>query len=151
MNHFRQLLINLLFFSLLLGADSTAFKYSSVVNIPDLSFINQTYTGLDILEQMDFKPLKGKTIGYFGNQTAINRNGKHLLDLLKDIQDIDLAALFVPEYGTWGIDDKRAKQIGKNDVDPIYGASIIDLFERNVYPPNWIMKKIDLILLLPFF
>jgi len=147
MNHFCRLLVNLLFFSQLLSQDSSVFKYSSVVKIPDLSFINQTYTGLDILEQMDFKPIKGKTIAYFGNHTAINRNGKHLLDLLKDVPDIEIAALFAPEYGLWGIDDKRAKQIGKNDVDPIYGARIIDLFERNVYPPNWLMKKVDLILI----
>ena len=51
--------------------------------VPDLSFHSSIFYGLDILEQMDFKPLYGKTIGVLTNQTAVNRNGVHLLDLLK--------------------------------------------------------------------
>ena len=33
------------------------FDYSKIMKVPDLSFVNQVYTGLDILEQMDFRIL----------------------------------------------------------------------------------------------
>ena len=56
------------------------------MDIPDLSFVGKVYSGLDILEQMDFRPLRNKSIAIITNQSAVNRNNQHLLDLLKDIQ-----------------------------------------------------------------
>ena len=72
------------------------------------------YTGLDIIEQMDFKPLKNKSIALLSNHTAVNKNGKHILDLLKDAKDIRISFLLALEYGIWGIDDNRAKLIGRD-------------------------------------
>ena len=64
------------FFQCIFGqSDSAQFQYSKVLDIPDLSFLNRVYSGLDILEQMDFAPLRGKKIGILCNQTAVNRNG----------------------------------------------------------------------------
>ena len=51
--------------------------------VPDLSFHTSIFYGLDVLEQMDFKPIYDKNIGVFTNQSAINRKGMHILDLLK--------------------------------------------------------------------
>jgi hypothetical protein len=44
--------------SLLNGNDieKVKFKNSVVMSIPDLSFFKKTYSGLDIIEQMDFEP-----------------------------------------------------------------------------------------------
>ena len=50
--------------------NNNAFKYTSIV-ILDLSFFDHIYTGLDILEQMDFQVLKNKNIGIFCNHTAL--------------------------------------------------------------------------------
>ena len=66
------------------------FKHSIVMPVPDLSFHPSIFYGLDVLEQMDFKPLYGKTIGVFTNQTAVNRKGQHLLDLMKIHPKIDV-------------------------------------------------------------
>ena len=46
--------------------------------VPDLSFHPSVFYGLDVLEQMDFKPMYDKSVGVFTNQTAVNRKG-HLL------------------------------------------------------------------------
>ena len=126
---------------------STSFKYSKIISTPDLSFFSNVYTGLDIIEQMDFKPLKNKSIALLTNHTAVNRNGKHILDLLKDFKDVKISFLLALEYGIWGIDDNRAKMIGRDQVDPIHGAQIIDLFNTYLYPPHWVMDKIDLVLI----
>ena len=77
--------------------------------IPDLTFLDEVYTGLDILEQMDFEPLKNKNIAILSNHTSVNRNGKHLFDLLKESGKINVNYLFAMEHGVWGIDDKRSK------------------------------------------
>ena len=152
-NH--MLTIRLLFLFLVIisakvhGNDSTSnnLKYSKIISIPDLSFIPNVYTGLDIIEQMDFRPLKNKSIALLTNQTAVNRNGKHILDLIKDSKDIKIPFLLALEYGVWGIDDNRATMIGRDQVDPIHGAQIIDLFNTYLYPPHWVMDKIDLVLI----
>ena len=123
------------------------YQYSQILTIPDLSFFNQVYTGLDILEQMDFTPVRSKKIGILTNHTAVNRNGDHILDLLKNEPSVNVHVLFEPEYGIWGLDDKRAKLVGRERVDPVHGAKIINIFDGMVYPPRWAMAELDLILI----
>jgi len=95
--------------SLLVGQDTTinSFQYSTILETPNLSFIKHVYSGLDILEQMDFKPIEGKSIALFTNQTAVNRNGIHILDLLKDAPNVKVVALLASENGIWGIANYR--------------------------------------------
>ena len=115
--------------------------------MPDLSFFDHIYTGLDILEQMDFKLLNNKNIGLFCNHTAVNRNNTHLLDLIEKNKTINIKAIFEPEFGIWGVDDKRTKLIGNERVDPVSGAKIFNLLKRSLYPPDWILKELDLIVI----
>ena len=115
--------------------------------MPDLSFFDHIYTGLDILEQMDFKFLKNKNVGLFCNHTAVNRNNTHLLDLIGKNNTINIKAIFEPEFGIWGVDDKRAKLIGSERIDPVSGAKIFNLLKRSLYPPDWILKELDLIVI----
>ena len=128
--------------------DSTIFqyKYSKIVNVPDLSFIGKVYSGLDILEQMDFKPLRNKSIAILTNQSAVNRSNEHLLDILVKYPDIKVNYLFSMEHGIWGTDDKRSKLVGRDGIDPLHKAPIIDLFKTYLYPPSWVMNNIDIIL-----
>jgi len=130
-----------------LSANNNKYAYSSIVNVPDLSFFNHVYTGLDILEQMDFDILKDKSIGVFCNHTAVTRNNKHILDILADNENIKIEAIFEPEYGIWGMDDSRAKMIGSKRIDPVTGAKVFNLLDRSLYPPGWIMKKLDIIVI----
>ena len=131
------------------GGDTTLYNlhHSSIMPIPDLSFLSNVYTGLDIIEQMDFKPLKNKSIALLTNHTSVNKNGKHILDLLKDVKDVRISFLLALEYGIWGIDDNRAKLIGRDKIEPTHGAQIIDLFNTYLYPPHWVMDNIDLVLI----
>ncbi len=126
--------------------DKLKFKNSEIISVPDLSFSKNIYTGLDILDQMDFKILKNKTIVVLTNHSAINKNGKHLLDILKEYPSIKVKAILELEHGLWGIDDKRNKFIGREKIDPIHNARIIDLFGKYVYPPRWVLKDTELLL-----
>ena len=74
--------------------NSQQYNHSIVMPLPDLSFHPAIFYGIDVLEQMDFRPLYGKTIGVFTNQTAVNRKGIHLLDLLKAHQSASVIKAF---------------------------------------------------------
>ena len=139
----KSILYNFLGFSLLFGQ---SYNYSVVMPVPDLSFHSSIFYGLDILEQMDFKPLYGKTIGVLTNQTAVNRNGVHLLDLLKKYPKVNVDIIFTPQYGLFADQNERFKIDGKEKYDPIYGARIVEIFGRNVKPPAWSVRELDLII-----
>ena len=70
------------------------YTYTKIQAIPDLSFMKDVYTGLDVLDQMDFSQLKGKTISILCNQASVNRNGQHLLTLLREVDDVHVLAIF---------------------------------------------------------
>ena len=146
-NIFFRYIISISITFCFLNANNNKYAYSSIVNVPDLSFFNHVYTGLDILEQMDFDILKDKSIGVFCNHTAVTRNNKHILDILADNENIKIEAIFEPEYGIWGMDDSRAKMIGSKRIDPVTGAKVFNLLDRSLYPPGWIMKKLDIIVI----
>ena len=125
---------------------NNAYKHSKIVEIPDLSFVGKVYSGLDILEQMDFRPIRNKSIAILTNQSAVNRNNKHILDILSNYPDIKVSFLLSMEYGIWSTNDKRSKMVGRDGLSPIHKAQIIDLFKIYRYPPSWVMDNIDLIL-----
>lgn len=144
-----QLVIIILFkFTYLLSNErnDTNYLYSTIMEIPNLSFLERTYSGLDILEQIDFRLLKDKKIAILTNHTAINRNGKHILDLLYEAKNSEVLFVLEFENGLWGVDDKRSKLIGRENIEPLHNAPIIDLFDTYTYPPHWVMNEIDIIL-----
>ena len=140
----RKILLNIFGFTLL---SSQTYNYSVVMPVPDLSFHSSIFYGLDILEQMDFKPLYDKSIGVFTNQTAVNRKGVHLLDLLKSHSKINVEVIFTPQFGLFVDQNERFKIEGKENFDPIHNARIVEVFGRNVKHPEWSVKDLDLILI----
>ncbi len=121
------------------------YKYSKIYPVPDLSFYPGVLTGLDILQQMDFEPLQDKRIAILCNQTAVNREGAHLLDFINSQWDITVKTIFTPEYGLFGRQDEDVRLSGKEDTDPVTGARIINLFGRYIIPPKWSMTDVDAI------
>ena len=142
-------LINLLI-SILIAIDFTFakdFRFSKVKTIPDFSFVSGVLTGLDILEQIDFSPLQGKTVALLCNQTAVNRKGEHILDILA-VENIKVQSIFSPEFGLFGDGNDRMKlnTEGKN-LEPTTGAVIYNLFGEFVYPTDESLAGVDLILI----
>ncbi len=56
-------------------------------------------TGLDVLVEQGFAPLKGKRVGVISNRTGIDRRGVPILELLAAAPGVRLAAVFSPEHG----------------------------------------------------
>ncbi len=66
----------------------------------------QVLTGLDVLVENGFAPLKGKKVGLITNHTGLDREGRRNVDLMVDA-GIDVVALYSPEHGLFGQDDKE--------------------------------------------
>ena len=140
--HFIKILF---FYSSIVFCQS--FKHSVVMPVPDLSFHPSVFYGLDVLEQMDFKPMYDKSVGVFTNQTAVNRKGHHLLDILKNHSKVKVEVIFTPQYGLFTQQDKRFKMKDGEKYDPDHGARIVEVFGRNMKPPAWSIRDLDLILI----
>jgi len=84
-------------------------------------------TGLDMLAADHFAPLQGKRVGLITNQTGISRDGKRNVDLML-ASGVKIAALFSPEHGITGAEDKE--NVG-NSKDAATGLPVISLYQGN--------------------
>jgi uncharacterized protein YbbC (DUF1343 family)/CubicO group peptidase (beta-lactamase class C family) len=90
-------------------------------------------TGLDVLAEQHFAPLAGKKIGLITNQTGLSRDGQRNVDLMLT-GGVKIAALFSPEHGLAGTEDKSNIA---NSKDPATGLPIVSLYRgdaRRIQP-----------------
>jgi uncharacterized protein YbbC (DUF1343 family)/CubicO group peptidase (beta-lactamase class C family) len=86
----------------------------------------ETLTGLDVLEEQAFAPLRGKRIGLITNQTGLDRHGKRNVDLLL-AAGINVTTLYSPEHGLAGREDSDVA----NSRDATTGLPVVSLFQSN--------------------
>lgn len=104
------------------------------------------FSGLDILEEMGFEPLKGKRLAILINHTSINRRGEHLLDLLsRNRSDFDIRIIFTPQFGILASGTQEVK-IMHGGEDPWFGAPVKQLWGRDFRPTRRDLKDVDFIL-----
>ncbi len=97
-------------------------------------------TGLDVLAAEHFAPLLGKRIGLITNQTGLSRDGKRNVDLMLGA-GVKITALFSPEHGLSGLEDKENVA---NSRDPATGLPILSLYQgssRSITPA--MLRDID--------
>lgn len=66
---------------------------------------HEVLTGLDVLETEKFAPLAGKRIGLITNHSGLTRAGKRNIDAMREA-GIEIAAIFSPEHGLTGKEDR---------------------------------------------
>jgi uncharacterized protein YbbC (DUF1343 family) len=96
-------------------------------------------TGIDVLEEQGFAPLRGKSIGLITNQTGVDSHGRRTIDVLAAAPDLKLVALFSPEHGIEGILDEAVPS-GK---DPSTGLPIFSLYGQTRRPTAEMLRGID--------
>ncbi len=122
-----------LLFVTLLGCTSHA---SSAVRVGADVLFDASYSGL----------LRGKKIGLITNQTAINGELTHTIDVLKKhakAHKYQLVALFAPEHGLYG--DAYASENVDHDKDAD-GIPIYSLHGSHRRPSAAMLKGIDLLI-----
>ena len=98
-------------------------------------------TGLDVLSQEGFAPLRGLRVGAIVNPTSVDRAFRHLADLLAQADGVRLGALFGPEHGVRGEaqymeavgDVARDRRTGVPAYS-LYGSTFASLSPR----PEWL-------------
>jgi len=98
-----------------------------------------TKTGLDVLVDQNFQPLKGKRIGLITNHTGVDRRGKRNVDLMRGA-GIDIAAVFSPEHGFLGTEDRPGIQ---DSVDPETKVKIFSLYGATQRPTPAMLQGLD--------
>jgi uncharacterized protein YbbC (DUF1343 family)/CubicO group peptidase (beta-lactamase class C family) len=98
-------------------------------------------TGIDILAKEDFTSLKGLRIGLITNSTGIDSDGRRTVDLLFRATGVKLRAIFSPEHGLCGTEDKfSATEVA---TDQATGLPVYSLYGKNLRPTAEMLDGLD--------
>ncbi len=120
------------------AAASTAIE-RSVGSSHDAARNAQTKTGIDVLVEENFAPLRGKRVGLITNHTGLDRNGRSTIDLLWKAEGVKLVALFSPEHGIAG----RADDKVESTTDTATGLPIFSLYGETRRPTEEMLRGVD--------
>ncbi|HLH04198.1 MAG TPA: exo-beta-N-acetylmuramidase NamZ domain-containing protein [Bryobacteraceae bacterium] len=99
----------------------------------------ETLTGLDVLEQQSFAPLKGKRIGLITNHTGLDRQGSRNIDVML-ASGVHIVRLFSPEHGISGTADTNVA----NSRDAKTNLPVVSLYQPNQRtPPKSQLEGVD--------
>jgi uncharacterized protein YbbC (DUF1343 family)/CubicO group peptidase (beta-lactamase class C family) len=99
----------------------------------------KTQTGLDVLAASEFAPLRGKRVGLITNQTGVDSNGRRNIDIMRQ-GGINLVALFSPEHGFLGAEDRTGIQ---DSIDPATGLKVFSLYGATQRPTAAMLRGLD--------
>ena len=100
----------------------------------------QVLTGLDVLAEQNFAPLKGKKIGLITNHTGLDRDSRRNLDRML-AAGVQVVSLLAPEHGIFGLEDRENVDDSK---DPATGLKIWSLYkEKNRRPSAEMLRGVD--------
>lgn len=104
-------------------------------------------TGIDVLEQQDFAPLRGRRVGVLTNQTGIDSAGHRTIDLLAHAPGVQLTVIFSPEHGVTGTLDTT--NVG-NSRDAATGVPVYSVYggmDQQRRPPLDVLKQLDAVVI----
>jgi uncharacterized protein YbbC (DUF1343 family) len=96
-------------------------------------------TGLDALVEQKFAPLQGKRVGLITNHTGVDREGRRNVDLMRQA-GVRLAALFAPEHGATGAEDREGIQ---DSTDAATGLRVFSLYGATQRPTPEMLGGLD--------
>ncbi len=98
-------------------------------------------SGLEVLARDGFKPLQGKRVGLIVNHSSIDSQGRHSIDLINGAPGIELTALFSPEHGIRGTEDRHVD----SSVDEKTGVTIHSLYGKTRTPTAETLENVDVL------
>jgi len=102
----------------------------------------QVLTGLDVLVEQQFAPLRDRHVGLITNHTGLDRQGRRNLDLML-AAGIDVKALFSPEHGISG---REETETAPHATDPATGIPIWSLYSGQTRrPTDEMLRDIDVL------
>ncbi|GAB4364907.1 MAG: DUF1343 domain-containing protein [Calditrichia bacterium] len=102
-------------------------------------------TALDTLCAQQFTPLHGKRLGVVCNQASVNRELRHIIDLLLPFhqsEKLKIQAVFGPQHGLWGYtQDNMIEWEGYRDGRT--GIPVYSLYGKHRQPTPSMLEGID--------
>jgi uncharacterized protein YbbC (DUF1343 family) len=100
---------------------------------------NSVRCGIDVLEQVGFKPLAGRRVALITNHTGRTIDGRRTVDVLFNAAGVELVKLFSPEHGLYGqLDDK----VG-HAMDTRTGLKVYSLYGDTRRPTSDMLAGVD--------
>ncbi|PYM12989.1 MAG: serine hydrolase [Candidatus Rokuibacteriota bacterium] len=95
-------------------------------------------SGLDVLVERGFAPLRGHAVGLVTNQTGIDARGRRAIDLIAGAPGVRLQAIFSPEHGIAGMVDADVP----HGRDPATGRPIWSLYGPSRRPDSAMLRDV---------
>ena len=118
--------------------------FALLLHVLSIACIAQVKTGIDILKEIDFLPLKGKRVGLITNPTGIDRNLKSTIDILYEADSVELVSLFAPEHGVRG--DALGGENISQTTDARTGVKVYSLYGKTYKPTTSMLQDIDVLI-----
>ncbi len=100
-------------------------------------------TGIEVLRNERFAPLKGKRAGLITNPTGVDSRWRSTIDILKSAPGVNLVALFGPEHGVRG--DRAAGARVDSYTDKETGLPVWSLYGKTKKATPQMLKGIDVL------
>jgi uncharacterized protein YbbC (DUF1343 family) len=104
--------------------------------------------GITVLLNDSIGLIRDKRIGLITNQTGVDERGRSTVDLLfaddrAKAANVQLVALFSPEHGIRGTEDRTNLP---NEMDPKTGLMVYSLYTRStIAPPDSTLKEVEVL------
>ena len=98
-------------------------------------------SGLEVLVDNDFEPLKGKKIGLLTNPSGVDRNLNSAIDILFNAEGVELVKLFAPEHGVRG--DIYAGGHADDSVDEKTGLPVLSIYGKTLKPTPEMLEGLN--------
>lgn len=117
--------------------------FSTMLILVSLIAYGQVKTGIDVLRERGFEPLRGKRVGLITNPTGVDSRLRSTIDILHAAAGVQLVALYGPEHGVRG--EYPAGELIDNKIDPTTGIPMFSLYGRTRKPTPEMLKGVDVL------
>lgn len=105
--------------------------------------MSNVMTGLDLLIEQHFHPLRGRRVGLVTNHTGVTRYLRDNVAVFAAAESVTLAALFAPEHGLLGVEQAGARV--HNATERRTGTPVYSLYGANRSPNPDRLVDIDIL------
>jgi uncharacterized protein YbbC (DUF1343 family)/CubicO group peptidase (beta-lactamase class C family) len=98
-------------------------------------------SGLDVLEQQGFAPLRGQTVALVTNQTGVDAEGRRAIDVIAAAPGVRLQAILTPEHGIHG----TADSVVPDGRDAATGLPIWSLYGAARRPSGTVLDGVTML------
>jgi uncharacterized protein YbbC (DUF1343 family)/CubicO group peptidase (beta-lactamase class C family) len=96
-------------------------------------------TGIDVLEDENFKSFSGLRVGLITNHSGIDSAGRRTLNIIYKSHNVELAAIFSPEHGLYSNDDYNLS----SGIEQTTSLPVYNLYGDTKKPTEKMLNGLD--------